>query len=122
MAGYDAHRDELLLMSLRVAVLGEIETARTADPDLRAVQAANAAAAMGSGMDDMLYGAKGCTSAFAAVARALALLSFAPGGVTFGPLRWCAAHLHERWTEADGVLCPRCLAEEIAAKREPDAA
>jgi hypothetical protein len=36
---------------------------------------------------------------------------------TFGPLRWCAAHLHERWTEADGVLCPRCLAEEIAAAR-----
>jgi hypothetical protein len=66
--------------------------------------------------DDMLYGGKGGAKGFAATAKALALLAYGYGGVTFGALRWCAAHMHQRWTPADGQVCPSCLREEEAAR------
>ena len=67
-----------------------------------------------TGADAMLYGGKGAGPAFAGFAVALALLAFAPGGVTFGALAWCAAHPRERWAAQDGI-CPACLREERAA-------
>jgi hypothetical protein len=67
-----------------------------------------------TGADAMLYGGKGAGGAFAGFATAIALLSFAPGGVTFGGLAWCAAHPRQRWAGGDRI-CPACLREEIAA-------
>jgi hypothetical protein len=64
--------------------------------------------------DALMFGGTGCVQAFASTARALALLAYGYGGVTFGPLRWCAAHMHQRWTPADGQVCPSCLREEQA--------
>lgn len=52
---------------------------------------------------------------FNELAKGLAVLAFQPGGVRFRSLRWCAAHMQERWTEADGVVCPACLREERQA-------
>jgi hypothetical protein len=67
------------------------------------------------GGDVLMFGGKGCAEAFASTARVLALLAYGYGGVAFGPLRWCAAHMQQRWTEADGQVCPRCLREEAVA-------
>ena len=64
------------------------------------------------GADVMMFGGRGCAEAFATWAKALALLAYGYGGVTCGPLRWCALHMHQRWTEADGQVCPSCLREE----------
>ena len=112
MSGSEAQRVEQLLMSLRIAVPAEIGNARRADEECRASQREAAARAMESGADEMLYGGKACAPHFAGLARALALLSFAPGGVRFGPTGWCAAHPHARWKD-DGNRCPDCLAEAL---------
>lgn len=116
---YDPDRYALVLGLLATAVLAEISNASRVDEELRMSQMDAAAQAMKSGMDDTLYGGRDCAGGFAAVARSLALLSFAYGGVAFGPLRFCAAHMQERWREADGVICPHCLREEI--ERKPSA-
>lgn len=68
--------------------------------------------------DVMMFGGRGCAKSFASWAKALALLAYGYGGVAFGPLRWCAAHMHQRWTQADGQVCPSCLREEMAAGLE----
>ena len=147
-------RDDVLLMSLAVAVPIEIGNLRWSDAEARIAIAARfqrpgTAADPGSGeeiagrgylqecpgggyrlgdMDSMLYGGRGCAAAFANVAKVLALLAYQPGGVRFGPLRWCAAHMQERWMEPDGQVCPACLREETSGKhqsmrrrRQPDA-
>jgi hypothetical protein len=134
--------EELMYCSLSVAVFAEIDGLRDLDEQCRLSMLAAFAwpeprARRGEDdreryaelaklpeyalahMDDMLYGGRGCAAGFTVVARALAILAYQPGGVTFGPLRWCAAHMHERWTVADGVICPHCLREEIAAKTTP---
>lgn len=64
--------------------------------------------------DALMFGGTGCVQAFASTARALALLAYGYGGVTFGPLRWCASHMRQRWTQADGQVCPSCLRDEEA--------
>jgi hypothetical protein len=69
-----------------------------------------------AGADSMMFGGQGCAQSFAAWAKALALLAYGYGGVTFGPLRWCALHMHQRWTQADGQVCPSCLREEEEAR------
>lgn len=71
--------------------------------------------ALGGG-DVLMFGGKGCAEAFAGTAKALALLAYGYGGVTFGPLRWCAAHMQQRWTQADGQVCPSCLRDEEEAR------
>ena len=71
--------------------------------------------ALGGG-DVLMFGGRGCKEAFAATAKVLALLAYGYGGVAFGPLRWCAAHMHQRWTQADGQVCPSCLREEEEAR------
>lgn len=57
---------------------------------------------------------EGAGRSLAAWAKALAVLAYAPGGVRFGPLTWCAAHPRSRWVEYES--CPACLAEETTAK------
>lgn len=64
--------------------------------------------------DDVMFGGRGIAKGFAAVAKVVALLAYGYGGVTFGPLHWCAAHMHQKWTQADGQVCPSCLREEEA--------
>ena len=67
--------------------------------------------------DDMMYGGRDCGKGFAAVAKALALLAYGYGGVTFGPLRWCAIQMHQRSDRyrPDGqVRRPACAQEEAA--------
>jgi len=65
------------------------------------------------GADALMFGGKGCKEAFASTAKAIALLAYGYGGVACGPLRFCAAHMHQRWTQADGPVCPSCLRAEI---------
>jgi hypothetical protein len=54
--------------------------------------------------DAMLFGGPGAGRSLAAWAKALALLSFAPGGVTFRGLHWCRDHAE-------------CLAAKAEARR-----
>lgn len=54
--------------------------------------AREAAVTIGSHGDDLMYGGKHCASTFAALARGLAAISFAPGGVRFLGEHWCARH------------------------------
>ena len=112
----------LLADTLAMAVPLEIGRLRDAGQDardglaarLRLPQDAESLHAL-TGADAMLYGGKGAGPACAGFAVALALLAFAPGGVTFGELAWCAAHLRERWAGGDGI-CPACLREEREAR------
>lgn len=130
--------DGLLLGMLSVAVLAEMDNLRGTDEETRLSMARRLGypdikARPGTpeyyvelgrlsslpfggyplgGADAVMFGGRGCAQAFAAWARALALLAYNTGGVTFGPLRWCAAHPRGPWKETDGRICPACLREE----------
>ncbi len=67
------------------------------------------------GADVMLYGGKGARESLAAWAKAIALLAFAPGGIRFGSLGFCAAHPAAKWPESEAA-CPACLDAEMTAK------
>jgi hypothetical protein len=118
--------EELLICALAAAVPMEIEDLRWADETARRNIAArlryqppgSAPSPLEHG-DQLLYGGPQCAPAFTALAQALALLACKPGGVTFGPLRWCAAHMHQRWAEPDGIVCPACLHSEHLAGGRP---
>ena len=83
-----AHNPVLMLtldLAMPIAILQmrdwtprQRETARAADVDMVA-----------SHGDDLLFGGRNCTAAFAAAARGLALLADAPGGVDFAGRHWC---------------------------------
>lgn len=133
--------DDLLLMTLTLAVPIEIDNLRGTDEETRTAlgarfrwpapgtKPASSGGDTASGhrlpeatddgyalshMDSMQYGGSGCAAAFTNTAKVLALLAYEPGGVRFGPLRWCATHMGNRWAEADGPICPACLREETS--------
>jgi hypothetical protein len=108
----DAIRASLLKASLEAAVPLEIASMRELDGGLRRHLVERLRPLMQEGADEMLYGGPLCARAFAVYARALAVLAFQPGGVTFGGLHWCAAHLGMPWPAGHGVPCPHCLREE----------
>lgn len=99
-----------LTLSLSLAVPLEMARMRDVDDELRAqIIAANtglaAATLLGEFGDQLQYGGPRCSEAFAAVARGLACLAWAPGGVTFDGVHFCARH----------DLCENADAEVAAA-------
>lgn len=81
----------LLVGLLEVALLGEIANLqRRAWPEIQTM--ASAAADEIARSSDLEFGGKHCRSQFVALARGLAALSFAPGGVHFCGVHWCARH------------------------------
>lgn len=140
--------DGLLLGMLAIAVVAEVDNLRWTDEEIRLRMARQLGypdikakrgtpeyyaelEALGKlpgggyplgGGDALMFGGRGCAKSFAVTAKALALLAYGYGGVTFGPMRWCAAHMRQRWTEADGQVCPSCLREEEAAAEADRAA
>ncbi|WP_062434929.1 hypothetical protein [Herbidospora daliensis] len=102
-----------LLPALSAAVQLEIAALRAVDDELRATQIAHhtgraSATLLGEKGDVLLYGGKGAGETFTALARGLACLAFAPGGVTAFGQHWCADH-------RECLLADR----EVAARREP---
>lgn len=92
---------------LAIAVPAEIDRLRQVDDELRAQLIAAhtgrpVAELIGEQGDVLLYGGRGCVDAFATVARGLACLAWAPGGVTFAGLHFCAHH--EECERADAEL------------------
>lgn len=81
-----------LMVSLQVAVPLKIADLRHIPDDYRLQQAPNLAEILATHGDDLMYGGKSCVAAFGAVARALALLAFAPGGVSLWGILWCERH------------------------------
>lgn len=81
--------------------------------------------AIASRADVMLYSGKtrterrDCAATFNSLARAIAALSYSPGGVTVFGITWCAVHA-PYGTTARGGLCPQCESDAIdrAATRE----
>jgi hypothetical protein len=112
----------LLEETLAAAVPLEIMQIAGMDQGQREYLRARLRMRMQEGADQMLYGGPLCAPTFTVFAQALALLSFTPGGVTFGPLRWCAAHLGRPWPETGGVPCPHCLAAERGCSPSGEAA
>lgn len=85
-------REDLLVGLLETAVMMEADNlSRMAWRDVQGFASA-AASTIGSHGDDLQFGGKHCAPTFAALARGLAALSFAPGGVTFLGAHWCARH------------------------------
>ena len=99
-----------LTLSLALAVPLEMARMRGVDDELRAqIIAAHtglaAATLLGEYGDQLQYGGPRCAEAFAGVARGLACLAWAPGGVTFDGMHFCADH----------GLCEKADAEASAA-------
>lgn len=97
----------LLAGLLEIALLGEIANLqRRAWPEIQAMASASADEIARS--SDLEFGGKQCRSQFVALARGLAALSFAPGGVHFCGVHWCARHPES--TAADGQYATRSAA------------
>ncbi|MFK0244563.1 hypothetical protein ACIQUM_07680 [Amycolatopsis azurea] len=90
-----------------LVALGEIERLSEAQ---RQKQASEAASMIAAHADDLMFRGKYTRQAFAAVSRALAILAFQPGGVTFAGLHWCIGSGH-RGTR-DQAPCAAELARE----------
>lgn len=102
----------LLEAMLPVAVLTALDDlARLPDTE-RQHLASEAATTIGSHGDDLMFGGKHTAAAFAALARALALLAHQPGGVTFAGLHWCVGSGHHG--TRDQAPCAAELAREQA--------
>ncbi len=94
----------LLVGLLEVALLGEIANLqRRSWPEIQTM--ASAAADEIARSSDLEFGGKHCRSQFVALARGLAALSLAPGGVHFGGVHWCARHPES--TTTDGQYAAR---------------
>lgn len=102
---HDPSSDGLLLLTVEFAVpLAINDLARL--PWSLVEQVAHAAAEqVGTHADDLQFGGKHCKAAFAALARGLAACSFAPGGVHFCGVHWCARHPES--TATDGQYATR---------------
>lgn len=105
-------RAQILIISLQAAVPMEIhrlsllpEPARQRRIETWAAAAVDEVASHG---DALMFGGRRGDAArpFAALARGLAALAYAPGGVTFGGVHWCTNHATCVETEqmAEGIL------------------
>jgi hypothetical protein len=86
-----------LAIALALAVPLELALLRDIDDELRAQTIAThtgraVATLLGEYGDQLQYGGPRCSEAFAGVARGLACLAWAPGGVTFAGMHFCARH------------------------------
>ena len=105
--------NRLLTSTLTLAV--PLEMARLADltPEQRRADVTSAGRAIGTYGDVLLYGGgRGIPSVFATVAKALAVLAYQPGGVTFDGVHFCADH--QACRDADAEADAR-LADEPGA-------
>ncbi len=82
--------DHLLLATLDVAVPLRIADLTYWSEAGRLTHAAGCADIIAAQGDALQYGGKGCREAFAAMVRALAVMAYQPGGVTFAGRHWCA--------------------------------
>lgn len=110
-----------LTLSLAVAVPLEMQRMRHVDDELRAqIIAANTGLAvatlLGEYGDQLQYGGPRCAETFAGVARGLACLAWAPGGVTFDGMHFCARH--ELCEKADAELAAELADGPGAGKTE----
>lgn len=99
-----------LAIALALAVPLEMAGLRDIDDELRAQMIAAhtglaVATLLGEHGDQLQYGGPRCSEAFAGAARGLACLAWAPGGVTFDGMHFCARH----------ELCEKAAAEVSAA-------
>lgn len=85
-------RTEILRASLEAAVPIAIHDLRYHTWEELQRLASESSTVIASHGDDLQFGGKKCASTFAALARGLAALAYAPGGVTFLGLHWCAVH------------------------------
>ncbi|GAB3162119.1 hypothetical protein GCM10027258_80500 [Amycolatopsis stemonae] len=102
----------LLEAMLPVAVLTALEEISHLTTTERQHLAAEAATTIGSHGDDLMFGGKHTAAAFAALARALAVLAHQPGGVTFAGLHWCVGSRHHGTREQ--APCAAELAREAS--------
>jgi len=101
-------------MSLELAVPLRIEELRSLSENERLSLAAQASEEIASHGDMILHlgtRAGETAAAFNWLVTGLACAAFAPGGVRFRQLGWCAAHPHSRAGRRDGI-CSACLAAE----------
>lgn len=88
LPGAAAH-NVMLMLTLDLAVPITIAQMRDWTPRQRETARAADVDTIASHGDDLLFGGRNCATAFAAAARALALLADAPGGVDFAARHWC---------------------------------
>jgi hypothetical protein len=81
----------LLPTALAFAVPLHIMQIRTWSDGRRSAARAEDAQTIASHGDDLQFGGKHCAATFNALARGLAQLADAPGGVTFAGLHWCTS-------------------------------
>jgi hypothetical protein len=114
----------LLEITLEAAVPLRIFELRNATGRERVRLAGEASAQIAEHGDVILYRSGKCGETAAAVGwliTGLACAAYQPGGVRFGNLGWCAAHLAHRWA-AEERICARCVHEEQPAAGDPAAA
>lgn len=109
--GYSTHDPSgggLLLLTLEFAVPLAINDLARLPWSIVEQVATSAGQQVAEHADDLQFGGKHCASAFAALARGLAAISFAPGGVHFCGVHWCARHPES--TATDGQYAARGVA------------
>lgn len=107
-ARYSTHNpspDGILLLSLEFAVPLAINDLARWPWSFVEQTATSAGQQVAEHADDLQFGGKHCASTFAALARGLAACSFAPGGVHFCGVHWCARHPES--TATDGQYATR---------------
>lgn len=92
---------ELLTTSLAAAVHIEMLKLRDLTPEQRAAEVRSAGVHIGQHGDTLQYGGCGTVSVFATTARAIAVLAYQPGGVTFSGMHFCADHQACKAAEAE---------------------
>ena len=105
--------ETLLAGLLPLAVQPQIELVRQLPPERVAELAEHALATLAHAGDGLLYRTPDTRQAFVALVDALAVLSFAPGGVAFAGWVWCATHGMTGQREGQPARCPQCV--EVAA-------
>jgi len=83
--------EDLLTISLEVAVAIYIDEMRNWTPEERIEAARGCVEVVASHGDDLQYGGKFAADAFAKLACGLACLAYQPGGVTFMGTHWEAS-------------------------------
>lgn len=83
---------DLLATSLAAAVHLEMLRLRDHTPQQRAAEVRSAGVHIGAHGDTLQYGGPGTVSVFTTTAKALAVLAYQPGGVTFAGMHFCTQH------------------------------